>query len=275
MIIHMTLNNIRNIFNKNLNDAANIPSEVLHKHAIELCNITFKYKKKGPISLTNVSFVVEHGSFHVFIGENGAGKTTSMKVINNLVLDYTGDVFINGNNPKSKQCPMSSVSYFLDVTKFPKNLSIYEYLFNSSLIFRNDIDILKKNIDEYLISFGINEHRDKSPLNLSLGQKKKVLLIKSLLEKSTIFILDEPVANLDPTTRLQFFHELKKHQMNGITIFISTHVISEIKEYIDSATFIKKGEIIWSGKIDGERLLDKYMELIVNDKNDVIKKGDL
>lgn len=268
-------NNINTTVSNNTINETQVSSIISHNHAIELNNITFKYKKKGPISLTNVSFVVEHGSFHVFIGENGAGKTTTMKVINNLVLDYTGDVFINGNNPKSKHCPMASISYFLDITKFPKNLSIYEYLFNSSLIFRNDIDILKLDIDEYLVNFGISEHRDKSPLNLSLGQKKKVLLIKSLLEKSTIFILDEPVANLDPTTRLQFFHELKKHQMNGITVFISTHVISEIKEYIDSATFIKKGEIIWSGKIDGELLLSKYMELIVDDNNTDIKKEDL
>lgn len=234
------------------------------KNAIELRNINFKYKKNNTYVLKNVTFAIEFGSFHVFIGENGAGKTTTMKIINNLLLDYCGDVLINCQNLKDKNFVNSNVSYFLDTTDFPKNLSIFDYLFNSALIFRKDVDNLKQQINDYLVAFDLLDFKNKNPKKLSLGQKKKVLLIRSLLDNSNIFILDEPVANLDPTARLQFFKELKRNQLKkGVTIFISTHVISEIQDYIDSATFIRKGQIVWSGKIHGKQLLKKYLELIV------------
>lgn len=237
---------IKNSFKQYLNHEKTVVCSDLFagEHAIELKNISFKYTKKGPIFLNNVSFFVDHGSFHVFIGENGAGKTTAIKVMNNLVLDYSGEVLVNGINLKDNKTFAPYVSYFPDITRFPNNLSIFEYLLNSSLIFRKDTESLKKDIDDYLTNFGMNEFRDRNPKNLSLGQKKKVLLIKALLEKSSILILDEPVANLDPTTRLQFFQELRKQQQQGATVFISTHVISEIKDYVDAATFIKKGKII-------------------------------
>lgn len=263
-----------------LNNIDLIPKEknddikVENNYAIELKNVSFKYKKNKNASLNDASFFVEKGSFHAFIGENGAGKTTTIKLINNLVTNYEGDILINNINLRDINSLKSNVSYFYDVSVFPKNFTTYDYLLYSTLIFRNDIKKIKEEIDNYLKVFDIEENKKKFPSNLSLGQKKKVLLIKSLLEKSEIFILDEPVANLDPTTRLQFFRELKKHQSLGVTIFISTHVISEIKDYVDSVTFIKKGKIIWNGKTEGETLIEKYMNLIVGE-SDIITKDKL
>jgi ABC-2 type transport system ATP-binding protein len=83
----------------------------------------------------------------------------------------------------------------------------------------------------------------RNPNKLSSGQVKKILLIRAALEKSEIIILDEPAAFLDPTSRLQFFELLKELNNQGVTIFISSHILDEIKKYIDSVTFIKQGEI--------------------------------
>jgi ABC-2 type transport system ATP-binding protein len=106
----------------------------------------------------------------------------------------------------------------------------------------------------------------RNPNKLSSGQVKKILLIRAALEKSEIIILDEPAAFLDPTSRLQFFELLKELNDQGVTIFISSHILDEIKKYIDSVTFIKQGEIKWSGKIAGKDLIKKYKEIIIDNE---------
>lgn len=224
-----------------------------------------KYKRKDKnYSLKNINFQVLKGQFHAFIGENGAGKSTTIKILTGLNNDFEGDLFINNldirKNPKARV----KLCYVSDKTTFPSGVSSYDFVYNLVLLERNDKEKIKIELEEWIDKLDLRDHMAKSPNKLSAGQSKKILLMRAAMEKSDIIILDEPTNFLDPTSRIQFFDLLKELNKSGVTIFLSTHILDEVKNYVDSATFIKKGEIKWSGKIKGEDLINKYKEVILN-----------
>ncbi|MGL5438220.1 MAG: ATP-binding cassette domain-containing protein [Metamycoplasmataceae bacterium] len=226
-----------------------------------------KYKKRDKYySLTNINFNVHKGQFHAFIGENGAGKSTAIKILAGLNNDFEGDLFINNLDARKDNKARSKLCYISDKTVFPSGISSYDFIYNLVLMERNDKEKIKIELEEWIDKLELREHMAKSPNKLSAGQAKKILLMRAALERSDIIILDEPTNFLDPTSRIQFFDLLKELNKSGATIFLSTHILDEVKHYIDSVTFIKKGEIKWSGEIKGEELINKYKEVILNNE---------
>ncbi|MGL4184118.1 MAG: ATP-binding cassette domain-containing protein [Metamycoplasmataceae bacterium] len=226
-----------------------------------------KYKNKDKYySLINVNFEVLKGQFHAFIGENGAGKSTTIKILTGLNNDFEGDLFINNLDVRKDNKARNKLCYISDKTVFPTGISSYDFIYNLVLMERNDKEKIKIELEEWIDKLELKEHMSKTPNKLSAGQAKKILLIRAALEKSTIIILDEPTNFLDPTSRIQLFDLLKELNKLGVTIFLSTHILDEVKHYVDSATFIKKGEIKWSGAIKGEELINKYKEVILNNE---------
>ncbi|MGL5733150.1 MAG: ABC transporter ATP-binding protein [Metamycoplasmataceae bacterium] len=224
-----------------------------------------KYKKKDKnYSLKNINFKVEKGQFHAFIGENGAGKSTTIRILTGLNNDFEGDLFINELDVRNNIMARNKLCYIPDKTTFPLGISAYEFVYNLALLERNDKEKLRIDLEDWIDKLNLREHMSRNPNKLSSGQAKKILLMRAALEKSEVIILDEPVAFLDPTSRLQFFELLKELNKNGVTVFMSSHILDEIKNYIDSATFIKNGEIKWSGKVKGDQLIEKYKEVILN-----------
>lgn len=108
--------------------------------------------------------------------------------------------------------------------------------------------VAKEKITALLEKFNISDLKNKNPVNFSSGQKKKILLIQALIHDPQLIILDEPTANLDPTARFELFTILNQLKSQGKTIFISSHVLSEIDKYTDSFTLIHKGQIVYNGK---------------------------
>ncbi len=232
---------------------------------ISASNIYMKYKNKDKdFTLKNVSFNVAKGEFHAFIGENGAGKSTAIKIISGLNNDFDGNLLVNGLNVKTDVKARAKLCYIPDKTSFPLNISAYDFLYQLALLVREDKEQIKIELNDWIKKLNLEEDISRNPNKLSSGQVKKILLIRAALEQSEIIILDEPAAFLDPTSRLQFFELLKDLNNKGVTIFISSHILDEIKKYINSVTFIKKGEIKWSGKIAGKDLIEKYKEIIIN-----------
>lgn len=232
-----------------------------------MSNIYMKYKKNDKAySLRNVNFQVAKGEFHAFIGENGAGKSTTIKIITGLNNDFEGNLFINELDVRQNTKARTKLCYIPDKTIFPVDISAYDFVYNLALLERNDKEQVRLELEEWIDKLNLRDHMSRNPNKLSSGQAKKILLMRAALEKSNIIILDEPVAFLDPTSRLQFFELLKILNKEGITVFMSSHILDEIKNYVDSVTFIKKGEIKWSGKIKGEDLISKYKEVILNNE---------
>ena len=228
----------------------------MNNNILELKNVFYKYDKKGH-SVNNLTFSIKKGSFHAFVGENGAGKSTTIKLIVGLINNYEGEILINNNDVKetfSRGC----ISFIPDKAIFSSSMSLKQYLLSSIMLKRNDKNNVLQEIDKWCEKLDLTNLINKNPNKFSAGQKKKVFLIRAILERAELIILDEPAANLDPTTRKQLFSILKNITKTGTSIFISSHILDEIKNYATNATFIKKGSIVWSGEVHGDMINDIY-----------------
>lgn len=195
----------------------------------------------------DINFSIEAGHFHSFIGENGAGKTTTIKSIIGAYNSYSGEILIDGKNSKNPETK-NIIGYVPEYAKFPKELTTFTYLQFLAMLNGVSKSVAKEKITALLEKFNISDLKNKKPVNFSSGQKKKILLIQALIHDPQLIILDEPTANLDPTARFELFTILNQLKSQGKTIFISSHVLSEIDKYTDSFTLIHKGQIVYNGK---------------------------
>ncbi|WP_027121190.1 ABC transporter ATP-binding protein [Mycoplasma leonicaptivi] len=219
------------------------------ENILEVKNLTKIYttKKQVKTGVFDLNFEVKKGSFHAFIGENGAGKTTTIKTIIGSYINYSGDVLINGINIKDPSS-RKALGYVPENAIFPKEIKVYEYLKYLGLLNQLKEKEIEEKIEYYLHKFDIYDLKYKKPHNFSSGQKKKILLIQALLNEPDIIVLDEPASNLDPTARYELFNLLQELHKKGKTIFISSHILSEIDKFVDSLTLINKGKIVYSGE---------------------------
>lgn len=244
------------------------------ENAIEIKNLTktFNSGSKLKKALDNISFNVEKGSFHGFIGNNGSGKTTTFRTLLGFYPDAKGEVLINGISYKDEKS-RKVIGYVPEVAIFPKNLTIREYVYYfAELSGLNKVQANEKT-DELLKKFGFDSKEfNKSATKLSSGQKKKILLMQALVNDPEILVLDEPAANLDPSARIELYKELKELSKEGKTIFISSHILLELEKYIDSFTILSNGKVTDSGTIKEKLLNNKYnKKIIFSELNDLEK----
>lgn len=229
---------------------------------LEVINLTKIFSKTNR-GIQDINISVNSGDFHAFIGENGAGKTTTIKSIIGAYPNYSGQILIYGKDIKDASAK-SIIGYVPENAIFPKELSVYQYLYNFSILSNIPKKQADTKIKQFLKLFNIEDLINDKPYNFSSGQKKKVLLIQALLHDPKLLILDEPAANLDPTARYELFSLLKKLNENeGITILISSHVLSEIDKYVNSVTLIHNGHIVYSGSKKGH-LETLFYEKVIN-----------
>lgn len=235
---------------------------------IKVRNLTKSRANKR--QLDDVSFDIFPGEFHIFIGNNGSGKTTVIKSIIGAYskYKYKGTIRIKGLNNDdidAKKC----FSYIPENAIFPKKITLNDYL----ILFANLSNIPEKEI-EYRISgimkeLGLEELRYKKPYNFSSGQKKKVLLAQGMINDPEIIILDEPVANLDPFTRMEIFHYLVSQKNKGKTIFLASHIFDEISDYVTYCTILDQNKIVFDNFYDANQvsLRELYEKYILNKTN--------
>lgn len=229
---------------------------------LEVINLTKIFSKTNR-GIQDINISVNSGDFHAFIGENGAGKTTTIKSIIGAYPNYSGQILIYGKAIKDASAK-SIIGYVPENAIFPKELSVYQYLYNFSILSNIPKKQADTKIKQFLKLFNIEDLINDKPYNFSSGQKKKVLLIQALLHDPKLLILDEPAANLDPTARYELFSLLKNLNENeGITILISSHVLSEIDKYVNSVTLIHNGHIVYSGSKKGH-LETLFYEKVIN-----------
>ncbi|MDO4943208.1 MAG: energy-coupling factor transporter ATPase [Lachnospiraceae bacterium] len=219
--------------------------------SIKLENVSYQYRdsKRRP-ALSHVSLEIKKGEFIGIAGHTGSGKSTLIQHFNGLIQPTKGTVLFDGKNIHEQgyslkelrgkvglsfQYPehqLFEVSVFEDVCFGPKNLGLPR-------------DEIEKRAKEALDLVGMDEkYHEKSPFELSGGQKRRVAIAGILAMEPEYFILDEPTAGLDPVGRDRILQLLKKlHEEKGITIILVTHSMEEIADYVDRILVMDQGRL--------------------------------
>ena len=213
-------------------------------NAIELKKLTKYYGKARGI--IDVDLVVNKGDFFGFIGPNGAGKSTSIRTILGLISPSSGSATVLGHDIiAEKKEILSKVGYLPAEAIFYHGMKVKDVLKLSANLRGMDCSEEAKNLCERLqldMNRKVNE--------LSFGNRKKVAIVAALQHKPELYILDEPTSGLDPLMQREFFEIMKEKNEEGATVFLSSHILSEIQKNCNRAAIIREGKIIACDTVD-------------------------
>ncbi len=197
-------------------------------------------------ALDHLSLSIESGKIIGLLGPNGAGKTTLIKIINGLLQPTEGSITINGLQPSHLTKPM--VSYLPDVS-YLNNWMTVEQIVDMFTDFYTDF---RPQLAYEMISrLGID--RKQRLKNLSKGNKEKVCLILVMSRNALLYVLDEPIAGVDPATRDYIISTIINNYNPEASVLISTHLISDIESVLDEVIFIQNGAITMHDSVDNIR----------------------
>ncbi|PTX61272.1 ABC-2 type transport system ATP-binding protein [Melghirimyces profundicolus] len=200
-------------------------------------------------ALDRLNLEVEKGTVYGFIGPNGAGKSTTIRILLGLLKPTSGSAFILGKDVIKKGAVIRRhVGYLPSEVHYYERMKVRDVL-NYALSFYPDAD--RSRLEYYLDLFEVDPK--KRVKNLSLGNKKKVAIIQSLLHDPDLLILDEPTSGLDPLMQGVFFNVLKEEKEKGKTIFFSTHILSEVEKICDRFAIIRQGQIVATKDVESIR----------------------
>ena len=200
--------------------------------------------------LNDINFKIPRGKIVGLLGKNGTGKSTLIKLINDLLTPTSGDVLINGKNPgvESKKI----ISYLPERTYLDKGMFVKDVVkfFEE---FYEDFDSDKA----YKLLAKLELDKDMKLTKMSKGMQEKVQLILVMSRKADLYILDEPLGGVDPATRDYILDTILSNFNEGASVIISTHLIADIERILDEVIFIDKGKIVLTGSADEIRKKEK------------------
>ena len=200
--------------------------------------------------LNNVSMNINRGDIYGFIGKNGAGKTTFMRVVLSLTYPRSGEVLLFGN--KTIQEVGLKVGSLIEAPGFYKNLSAYENLKRFSIIYNAD----EKKIPEILKLVGLSNTGKKKAKDFSLGMRQRLGIAIALLGDPEFLLLDEPINGLDPEGIKEIRDViLKLNKEKGITFLISSHLLDELSKIVTKYGILNNGVLV--EEIGAKELHDK------------------
>lgn len=205
---------------------------------IETKNLTKYYGKS--CGIIDLDLTVNEGEFFGFIGPNGAGKSTTIRTLLGLIYPTSGEARIFGRDIiRDKTEILSDIGYMPSEANCYNGMKVKEIIALSAKMRKSDCSAEADRLCERLAL-----DKDKRAEELSLGNKKKVSIVCALQHKPRLCILDEPTSGLDPLMQKEFFDILKERHSAGATIFLSSHVLSEIQKNCSRAAIIKEGRLI-------------------------------
>ena len=205
---------------------------------IETNDLTKYYGKSRGIIDLNMS--VGEGEFFGFIGPNGAGKSTTIRTLLGLIRPSSGEARIFGRDIATDRTNiLADIGYMPSEATFYSGMKVREIIARSAKMRRKDCSAEADRLCERL-ALDKNKRADE----LSLGNRKKVSIVCALQHEPRLCILDEPTSGLDPLMQKEFFDILSERHRSGTTIFLSSHVLSEIQKNCSRAAIIKDGRLI-------------------------------
>ncbi len=205
---------------------------------IKLENIKKSYGKIKAVD--NLSLTVKQGEIYGFIGPNGAGKSTTIRMLLNFLSPDSGSISIFGLSPVKDEVQIKQQTGYVSSDTFMYNDMKVSDLFRFSESYHkiNAKEKIKKLVE--VLDIDLNKKFEQ----LSFGNRKKISIACALLHSPKLIILDEPSNGLDPVIRINLYELLREEQKKGVTIFYSSHVLSEVQKFCTKIALIKEGNLI-------------------------------
>ncbi len=223
---------------------------------IEIKNVSKTYNNNIK-AIDNLNLTINDGEIVGFIGLNGAGKTTAIKMMTGILQPDIGTIKINGydivkDSLKAKQI----IGYIADSPDMFLKLTGMEFINFIANIYKVPLDVRKKRIKEFGERFGLSDVLDKPMQSYSHGMRQKIMVVAALVHDPDVWILDEPLIGLDPTSAFELKKMMREHADKGNSVFFSTHVLEVAEKLCDKIAIIDKGKVVFIGTL--KELKDKY-----------------
>lgn len=212
---------------------------------VNITNVTKIYEGDVP-AVNNVNLIIPRGKIVGLLGPNGSGKSTLIKMLNGLLTPTYGKILINGYEPGVET--KEHVSYLPERTYLTTNMKVCS-LISFFAEFYKDFDAERA----YQMLYSLQISPEARLRTLSKGTKEKVQLILVMSRKADLYVLDEPIAGVDPAARDYILKTILTNYNENATILISTHLISDIENILDDVIFIKSGQIVLYAPADEVR----------------------
>lgn len=207
------------------------------------------------VAVDDLTLSVPPGEVFGLVGPNGAGKTSTFRVLTTLMEPTYGEVLLAGIDVlEDVENARRIIGYMPDLAPVPSDLKVAEFLeFHAAAYSIGNKAARRDRVAECLEEVALTDQRDKWCKELSRGQTQRVVLAKTLLHRPRVLILDEPASGLDPLARRDLRNALRRLAANGATVFVSSHILSELAEMCTSLCVMNRGKLLASGTAEQVR----------------------
>jgi len=222
-------------------------------HAIDIRSLRVDYGEF--VAVDDLSLTVPPGEVFGLVGPNGAGKTSTFRVITTLMEPTYGEVILDGVDVlEDLESARRIIGYMPDLAPVPSDLKVWEFLdFHAAAYGLGTKTQRRERVAECLEEVALTDQRNKWCRELSRGQTQRVVLAKTLLHRPRVLVLDEPASGLDPLARRDLRNALRRIAATGATVFVSSHILSELAEMCTSLCVMNRGKLLASGTVDEVR----------------------
>ena len=211
---------------------------------IEVVNLTKSFGS-GVTAVKDLSFSIAPGKVTGFLGPNGSGKTTTLRCLLGLVSPTSGSATIDGQAYRELTNPISVVGASLEASGFHPARTARNHLRILAVV----AGIPNSRVDQVLHTVGLSESANRKVGGYSLGMRQRLALAVALLGNPKVLILDEPANGLDPEG-ISWLRSFLQHQAGlGVTVLVSSHVLSEVQQTVDNVIIIRSGSLVYQGSL--------------------------
>lgn len=239
------------------------------KKVIETVSLTKRYDKL--IAVDELNLEVKRNEVYGFLGPNGAGKSTTIKMLLGLLTPTSGSANVLGYNPTKRRIEMQErIGYMPEIPRFPGYISAWKVMeFYGGLYTKTEVE--EERIEDLLKMVDLWNRKDQELKKFSKGMIQRLAFAQALLHDPELIILDEPISGLDPEGVKSVRNYIKKLPEEGVTVFLSSHILSEVEKVCDRMGVIKNGQIVREGikedlVAESTSLEDLYMEAVEEKK---------
>lgn len=225
-----------------------------------------KFQKQ--VAVNEVSLHIPQNGVYGLLGANGAGKSTTLKMLTGILYPTEGEIYYKGH--PWKRDDLEHMGALIETPPIYYNLTAYENLLVKSML----LHLPKERIDEVLEIVGLTDTRKKKSGQFSLGMKQRLGIAMALLNQPELLILDEPCNGLDPIGIEQLRDLIRSFPQKGITVILSSHILSEVEKVADYVGIISEGKLGYENRFhENENLEDIFMDVVRGGASHAIHEG--